>query len=139
MEQHSLLAKVVRSIKDKGLSETAVKIIRHSFNLISSAITKWKLRRVIGCSTSVEDRFTRIFTAKYWGDEESVSGPGSRLETTENIRRLLPDLIDKFSIKSIFDAPCGGFYWMKFILHKVDVKYIGGDIVKKLVEKNLSH
>lgn len=144
MKQQSLLAKIVRTIKDKGLAHTAIKIIRHPiirhpFSFASSVIAKRKLRRVIGVSSSVEERFTNIFAAKYWGDEESVSGPGSRLAATENLRRMLPELIDKFSIKSIFDAPCGDFYWMRFVLSKVDVKYIGGDIVKELIEKNLDH
>ena len=33
----------------------------------------------------------------------------------------------------IFDAPCGDFNWMKLVLNKCDINYIGGDIVENLI------
>ena len=78
--------------------------------------------------------FEHIYDTRYWGDRESVSGVGSSLAQTENIREELPKLLEKFQIKTLFDAPCGDLHWMREILEKVDVNYIGGDIVPAVVE-----
>jgi hypothetical protein len=67
---------------------------------------------------------------------ESISGVGSTLRYTENLRKELPHLIEKFSIKSIFDAPCGDMNWMSVFLNNYPIKYIGGDIVNQVVDSN---
>jgi hypothetical protein len=85
---------------------------------------------------SKESIFTAIWEKNYWGNKESVSGDGSTLEYTANLRKELPILFNKFSIKSIFDAPCGDLTWMQEILKNNDIKYCGGDIVKGIIEKN---
>ena len=132
MPQRSLLMKVTRSIRKRGAIKTAVKIFRYPFN---SRIRERHCKDVYN-SSSVEERFTKIFVKKLWGDDESLSGVGSSLEHTENIRRYLPELINAYSIKSMFDAPCGDFNWMKYVLDEVKVRYIGGDVVKPLIDKN---
>lgn len=81
---------------------------------------------------SLEERFTIIYERNAWGSSESVSGSGSSLHMTQNLRDLLPVLIEKFRIKSIFDAPCGDFNWMKLV-NLQDISYIGGDIVQPLI------
>lgn len=78
--------------------------------------------------------FSRIFKDRYWGDEESVSGIGSRMIQTEHIRRELPRIINQYDIQRLFDAPCGDLNWMKFVLRQVKVDYEGGDIVPEVVE-----
>ncbi len=135
MARYSLLNKVTRSIRSRGVRKTCLKIIRYPFN---SLIRKRNWQSVYH-SPSVEERFTKIFAKNLWGDEESLSGVGSTLEHTENIRRYLPELIDAFSITSVFDAPCGDFNWMKLVLTKIKTKYIGGDIVKPLIDINNLH
>ncbi len=80
--------------------------------------------------------FHLIYKNNYWDSKESVSGPGSDLKSTENIRRELPLLISKYGIKNILDIPCGDFNWMKKILDKLDVDYLGCDIVDELIDKN---
>jgi hypothetical protein len=78
--------------------------------------------------------FSHIFESRYWGDYESVSGLGSRMTQTEVIRAQLPLIIEKYQVKTLFDAPCGDLNWMKAILETTDVDYIGGDIVPEVVE-----
>ena len=84
---------------------------------------------------NIEEKFTKIFQGNHWGDTESKSGPGSTLSYTANIRNLLPKLFESFAITSIFDAPCGDFGWMKSIIEKSEIKYIGADIVKPLIDE----
>lgn len=72
----------------------------------------------------------------FWGEIESVSGPGSTLQQTQAIRDGLEQLIKNFAIKSILDLPCGDFNWIKL----VDLSscfYIGCDIVKPMIETNI--
>ena len=82
---------------------------------------------------SVQQRFTRIYKSNYWGSNESRSGAGSTLEYTENLRKELPLLIRELGVRRVFDAPCGDFNWMKEVLPRVDIEYVGGDIVIDIV------
>ena len=81
-------------------------------------------------------KFTSIWKTNYWSDSESLSGPGSNLEYTKNIRIKLPILFKNFCITSVFDTPCGDFFWMKEVLKGLDIKYIGGDIVNEIIVLN---
>ena len=82
-----------------------------------------------------EDRFNYIFENNKWKDPESVSGAGSSLRVTENIRAEIPRLLEGFGIASMLDAPCGDYNWFGHI-KRDKVGYVGGDIVKALVDAN---
>lgn len=45
-------------------------------------------------------------------------------------------MIEEIQAKTIFDAPCGDYNWFRHIDRGADVQYIGGDIVKTLVQSN---
>ena len=66
---------------------------------------------------------------------ESLSGLGSCTDTTQDIRRELPEIFKKYEIKSFIDAPCGDFFWMKMI-NLEGIKYTGFDVVTELVATN---
>lgn len=88
--------------------------------------------------TNIKETFTDIYVNRKWDEpnksNESVSGNGSTLEYTQNLRRELPKLFDKFAITSVFDAPCGDLNWMSRVLAEYpDIDYTGGDIVEPLV------
>lgn len=85
---------------------------------------------------SKENVFASIWRNNYWGSEESLSGPGSTLEQTSNLREKVPVMFDEMGIKSVFDAPCGDMHWMQHMLKDANFTYIGGDIVGELVEVN---
>jgi 2-polyprenyl-3-methyl-5-hydroxy-6-metoxy-1,4-benzoquinol methylase len=81
--------------------------------------------------------FKRIYEKNVWKSKESISGPGSTLKQTEKIRKKIPLLIKSKKIKSILDIPCGDFNWMNEIkIDKLNVNYIGADVVEELVKKN---
>jgi len=82
--------------------------------------------------------FRHHFENHEWGARESVSGPGSTLAYTENIRREIPKLVNLIAAQTILDAPCGDFHWFRAIEWEVAISYIGGDIVQPLVEQNQS-
>lgn len=46
---------------------------------------------------------------------ESISGPGSSVLNTVEIRDLLQDVIINYNIKSILDLGCGDWNWFQLI------------------------
>jgi len=89
-------------------------------------------RKAIGRAKSLEDRFTIIYNRNSWRSKESLSGSGSTISMTSSIRTLLPVLVHKFKVKSIFDAPCGDFNWMRMV-DLSGISYVGADIVRPLI------
>jgi hypothetical protein len=82
--------------------------------------------------------FEHHYAVNEWGSEESVSGPGSEIKYTENIRKEIPRLVSELGVKVILDAPCGDYHWFRMITLGKEVAYIGGDIVRPLIERNQS-
>lgn len=79
--------------------------------------------------------FDSIYKGNLWGGRQSRSGTGSDLEETVKIREGIPKLIEVLDVKSVLDIPCGDFNWWKDM--KLDVEYIGGDIVDDIIKDNL--
>ncbi len=93
--------------------------------------------RALLSSMNIKDVFTEAYANKLWGSEESLSGCGSTLEATANLRRELPALFAKFDIRTVLDAPCGDMNWMRLVLEETpSIAYIGGDIVGDLIARN---
>ncbi len=77
--------------------------------------------------------FERIHNENFWGSTESVSGSGSSLNYTRVLRKKLPRLLRALDVKTLLDAPCGDFNWMRHVALD-GVKYIGGDLVTDLIQ-----
>ncbi len=84
---------------------------------------------------SRENIFRDIYAQNLWGDQESVSGPGSNLERTSAFRAELPPLLKAIGVRTLLDAPCGDYNWMREVELEVE-RYIGVDIVPELIEQN---
>ncbi len=78
--------------------------------------------------------FQEAYRKNRWGSKESISGPGSTIRATELIRSALPDVLEKCGVRSIVDAPCGDFNWMKELSYTFE-RYIGIDVVPELIEE----
>jgi len=83
----------------------------------------------------MEAVFSHIYRNNAWADPESVSGRGSTLGRTEVIRRELPLLLGSVGARSLLDAPCGDFNWMRYVALG-DIAYIGADVVPELIARN---
>ncbi|WP_128926458.1 class I SAM-dependent methyltransferase [Bradyrhizobium guangxiense] len=79
-------------------------------------------------------RFERIERTNLWGAVSSVSGLGSEDTATAAIRDALPPLLQRLGVRSLLDAPCGDAGWIGLL--KLDLDYIGIDIVPALIEAN---
>jgi hypothetical protein len=82
----------------------------------------------------MEGIFSEIYFSRAWGDEESVSGPGSGVQRTAPFRSNLSLLLQEFHTKVLLDAGCGDFNWMKET-ELGECRYIGVDVVLELIRK----
>jgi len=120
-------------LKQNGILKTFLKLISSPLRKIEKI--RYKNKKKFLFSLKPEDRFDYIYNTNFWTSNQSVSGIGSELNNTINIRNEIKKLIIDYNIKNILDAPCGDFNWIKYILNK-NINYIGGDIVKDLINKN---
>lgn len=90
-------------------------------------------------SHDFESISNNVFKENLWGGSDSRSGPGSNLQNTSEIRIRIPELLKKYNIKLLIDAPCGDFNWMKGISNNLEVlldSFLGIDIVDEVIELN---
>lgn len=81
--------------------------------------------------------FERIYQQNLWGDRESRSGTGSGLVATEKLRKGLIDVIQRFDVRTMIDAPCGDFRWASALhLETYLDRYRGLDIVPEIISRN---
>jgi hypothetical protein len=86
--------------------------------------------------TSRQDVFTRVYESAAWGSQESGSGDGSELRATGNVRDWLPGALSRLGARSLLDAPCGDWNWMRHAdLSGLD-EYHGVDIVPAVIDQN---
>lgn len=122
-----------------GLLPTIRAIIKYPFWIAYRTVAEAPMRRKYAKMLqrgSAQERFTQIYEENLWTSNESGSGGGSELSHTEQVRAHLPTFVEKYEIKRIVDAPCGDLNWMKLILPKMDVDYVGLDIVPSVIERN---
>lgn len=117
------------------------KLLDLQFLLRLPSAIKFRLNRLLHEKllfrlASKENVFTSIWRNNYWGSDESLSGPGSTLDYTQEIRQKMPSMFGEYNIKSVFDAPCGDCHWMQHVLEGANFTYLGGDIVGELVSTN---
>jgi SAM-dependent methyltransferase len=81
------------------------------------------------------DMFAKYHPAELLRREESPSGPGSSSAQTATLRRVLPDLLQTLGVRSLLDAGCGDFNWMRQVELNLE-QYFGVDIVDDLIARN---
>jgi len=79
--------------------------------------------------------FARAYATQVWGSAESRSGAGSEVGATTSIRPFLEELFARLSIRTLLDAPCGDWNWMRLV-DLTGVDYIGADVVPEVIESN---
>jgi len=155
-ETHGDIAMVVQELDEAGFVQDYVEIVRGlplaKVDLLffsarrktdSQESTRSSLPDEAGSealeeSQRMTDFFNRRYVDKPWPGglaEGTRSGRGSTLKVTEGFRAFLAEVVSDYRIRSIFDAPCGDFHWMKEVPLPSDVRYIGGDIASVLVDE----
>jgi SAM-dependent methyltransferase len=130
----------------KAVTETALLLKRHTPRLYASIRDNAPtgLRSIINERMTVDSLgtdnakqvFTNIFKRNWWNNNESRSGWGAELNRTVSIRAALPDFAQRHSVRSLLDAPCGDFHWMRHVQWPSGFRYVGADIVRDLIAEN---
>ncbi len=90
--------------------------------------------RAIAGANDLRTKFSLIYRARWWDQEgESVSGPGSTLEFTQDFRLAFEQFLAERGIGRLFDAPCGDWNWMREVRLPPGTSYVGAEIVPELV------
>ena len=84
---------------------------------------------------NIKKRFEIIYKENYWESKESRSGIGSEIKNTKTLLQGLQNVVEKYSIGSIIDIPCGDFNWMRKYNMK-NITYTGLDIVDEVIDDN---
>lgn len=103
--------------------------------LKSLANWKAKLKSDPYSGQDTKQRFKTIFAQNDWKDAESISGPGSNSEQTQEVISIVERVIKDYGVSSILDLPCGDFGWMSTVNFQ-GASYTGGDIVDELIQSN---
>lgn len=86
--------------------------------------------------SSLGERFSAIYADNLWSSPESGSGLGSEVEFTANLRQWLVTTLPRLGVRSIVDAPCGDFNWMRLVVPQLELDYLGLDIVDSVIAAN---
>jgi SAM-dependent methyltransferase len=133
-----MLTKVLRSVRDHGLLTTFRKATaRLPFRRFLWQRKLRELHRMFGTMPRSEI-FEYIYRRNIWASPESASGSGSTLKATESMRNHLGQIVKEFEVRSIYDAPCGDFNWMRLVMERSPqiVRYVGADIVPEIIRRN---
>lgn len=103
-------------------------------------IPRWyryvKLRWYYPVFKDKEALFTDYYKINNWSEGKSVSGRGSTLAYTKNIREQVSVILEEYNIHEVLDAPCGDYNWFRKVHRDPDVTYVGADIVNPLINEN---
>jgi hypothetical protein len=116
-----------------------IKLFRNAKSQIESTFPRGaaiyrSIRDIVG-RPSIEKVFSEIYRKNLWQNSESVSGRGSTLARTGAIMNYLPFILQDLNVKTLLDAPCGDFNWMRHTNLK-GIKYIGADVVPDITARN---
>lgn len=116
-----------------------MRMIKTAYNAIISALRRAAAAKTAGYNPETKQRMEQIFCDIYrvnaWGNDESVSGPGSTMKRGAAFIDELAHVLRILDVRSLLDAPCGDFNWVAPIAGRME-KYLGIDIVKELVLEN---
>lgn len=129
------MARLAEKLSHDGLLLTAAAIANYPLGCLRKYRER-RVRRRLRRSESLQDRFALICENNLWGSRESVSGEGSEAHYTENLRHWLEHAVPRYQVRSIVDAPCGDFNWMRLVLPRLTVTYNGIDIVESVIVGN---
>ncbi len=83
----------------------------------------------------MQEIFRRVYRNNVWSDPELASGQGSGVARTAAFRDQFVELLIELGTRSLLDAGCGDFNWMKEVQLPIE-RYFGMDVVPELIAKN---
>jgi hypothetical protein len=96
---------------------------------------KGYLNTFINRFLSVKSVFRKVYLKRRRQNGETVSGPGSTIEQTKLVVKILSSVVHRYGIRTMLDIPCGDFNWMRHV-DLGDASYHGADILDDLIKIN---
>jgi hypothetical protein len=116
-----ILARALTSLRSDGLSKTLTRCL----GSLSWRYQDYQLKKLFLQNATPVRLFSQMYKLGYYRHP---------LEDTANLRQRLPQLLKDFSIKSMYDAPCGDFSWMNLVIKQSDITYYGADVVPAMID-----
>ena len=126
-----MIDRILNKLKRDGFLSLFNAIIKYPFEFKKRRNYKLMLRK-----DNIADRFSDIYKWNLWSSTESSSGDGSEVLSTELLREWMICNLPKLKVQKLVDASCGDFNWMKHVINRLQLNYIGLDIVKTVIDKN---
>lgn len=120
---------------------TVKEVVRHALHLASVDRLYFYLSgkpRDFVAGSDLSEKFSTIYKSGHWqnGDRSMpLSGQGSTLDATLQLRARLPAILRDLGVKTVLDIGCGDFTWMSQV-DLGDISYIGTDIVPSVIAAN---
>ena len=86
--------------------------------------------------SDLQKTFTGIYKSNYWAEAETVSGGGSRMDRTVQVRQSLPSLLKRMNASILLDAGCGDWNWMSQIDFDPALRIHACDLVPGMIAAN---
>ena len=126
------ITSILKKILDKIVAKIK-RIYRKNFTIYALFIKP--MQKIRYKLKPVRDKFIEIYYKNGFRGRVSISGPGSEHDQTQVIKEEIPKLVKEMNIRTVLDAACGDFHWMKDVELDVD-KYIGADVVPEMIARN---
>lgn len=127
-----MIGKILYKLKTEGPIRLLISIVKYPFSYKKRKTYQKMLKH-----KKTRDRFAYIYKNNLWSSSESLSGSGSELAYTNSLRKWLIENLPKLNVKNFIDAPCGDFNWMHLVVKKLNLSYLGIDIVSEVIKGNV--
>lgn len=87
-------------------------------------------------SIPLKNFFEAVYRNNSWVNPNTRSGSGSDMPETPIIRAEVPELLKQIGARTLLDAGCGEFFWLKEVNLDFLDSYIGLDIVEPIINHN---
>jgi hypothetical protein len=84
---------------------------------------------------SLREQWNRLYNRHVKLNNIGLWGKMKSLSKYVKLKQQMPDIFKRYNIKTFTDCGCGNFYWLNTI-DWVGIKYLGIDIVERLIESN---
>jgi 2-polyprenyl-3-methyl-5-hydroxy-6-metoxy-1,4-benzoquinol methylase len=122
---------------------TIREMLRHGLH--TTSLDRLLMRRRVARGIEIDylfapDRrqvFEQIYRQGIWLNQNAhgaLSGAGSGLAATVDVRAGLPALLAQLAVRSLVDVGCGDFTWMQHVA--LEVRYTGIDVVQSVIDCN---
>lgn len=110
--------------------------------IIKNSFTRWTRKIFYKTNSSNYQKiFNKIYKQNIWNNSDAsipLSGPGSSIENTQEIRNEIENFVYSKGVNKIIDLGCGDLTWTTHAKYFIDpnIDYIGVDVSDYMIKRN---